>query len=1402
DFELKLSLCGGIVVNVSIANISDAYTRLLQSLAQNADTDGDDNESTPTDMEVLKPNAMFKIGQYFAVKVLQKSKQTMGFRSVEIKASLNPRDVYGHLNPQSLLKVPKMPVVAAVDSVEDHGYVMDIGFDGIKAFLPRDKAQTAIQEWKGRKSLSVGQLVLCAIDGAVNDRSVKLTTNAKTLSKFKLTSDSDVSAPVLMPGVTVSATVLNVSDRGLEVSVCDDFKGFVTRSHLRNDWEFPKNMYKIGDRVEGTVLYRHPVTKQFALSLKPRLEPKVIKSFTQTIKVGALHEKAVVMGRDDMGNVVFKLANGVKAIAHKKDLFDKVSEDTDLDNKYSVGSEHRCRVKSVNLMDLLVTITLKKSALDSPSLSIDDLKIGSIVAGKVKKLIKDGAVVQLGFGLRGFVPNRHLAETAQLKNREQLFPMGRDVKCRVVRLDKSCTPCKINLTCKKSLLSKKLHLLSSYEEAVPDFQTDGVVALIVKKGILVEFFNDVKGFIPLKFLSSYRIEDPFKVFKVGQMVKCSVVATDVDKERITCALAGVKDSKKSKNSMAAVGQLLTQMKVTNKTKNGFDLTDASRELTAFLPFGHLADDNDVSVLLSEALAVDDIIDEVVVFALKPDLIIVSRKAAFISCAKNQTFISSVDQLEPNLIVPVIINGFAAYGIFVEMAANIKGLVPKRYLIDGPMDEPKNLGFSLHQTVFARFVDFEEQTAADSDKKERKKLSFSLKLSHVWNNEDNPFDDRVQWFANYNVDKTLAVDLIRKNVSDSRQKVSNFRIGEVVSYRIRQSDDSEEVVCDVRHSNEKKGQSVRGLVVKTEINVVAAEIAYKVGASGFAVVVDIDFDEQRVVVVIDPKIVKQIKNATKIKAISCVKCEQIIKSTPIYICNQYVLVVLSGHAPGLLAYVPAKRHPNDISGISHLFSLTDTYHVIIKSVSNDGVIAVLKPHENQHIMKAPKSVKGLKIIAPQSVDTSDDNKPENGIHVPSDDNKKEKVTEIKSKQEINRKRRLNSESETESTTKAVPKAVEKDSKSKRFQKDVLKVSQPFVWAVDDATPDLNRLSSALTAGALTGDADHSSSDSDGSVSSEDETTSGAKPRKTRRERNEEVRHREELLRKKEEQLMDTDRTPETADDFERSALASPNSSLVWLKYVAYHLEEAQVDKAREVVERALKTISFREERERLNVWLASLNLEHLYGTQQTLDEVFAKAVQFNEPVVIYSHLADTYAKAGKLEESELLYNQMLKKFKHNKNVWIGFGHFYMRCARLEAARKLMQRALQCLEKREHLEVIEKFAQMEFRSGDVEYGKTLFENCLANFPKKVNLWFVYIDMMLKYGVRDGGNDSAVKDNDEMVRNIFERVITYKLAAKQMKSVFKRYIEFETQRDNFDRIDRIKHKAMEYVEGRTIS
>lgn len=109
-------------------------------------------------------------------------------------------------------------------------------------------------------------------------------------------------------------------------------------------------------------------------------------------------------------------------------------------------------------------------------------------------------------------------------------------------------------------------------------------------------------------------------------------------------------------------------------------------------------------------------------------------------------------------------------------------------------------------------------------------------------------------------------------------------------------------------------------------------------------------------------------------------------------------------------------------------------------------------------------------------------------------------------------------------------------------------------------------------------------------------------------------------------------PTSVADFERMLLGSPNSSYLWIQYIAFFVGLSQLDKAREIARRAINTINFREEQEKLNVWVALLNLENSYGDETSLDETFKEAAQSNDAKTIYLRLIDIYERTGKLDVS--------------------------------------------------------------------------------------------------------------------------------------------------------------------------
>ncbi|XP_030636412.1 protein RRP5 homolog [Chanos chanos] len=335
---------------------------------------------------------------------------------------------------------------------------------------------------------------------------------------------------------------------------------------------------------------------------------------------------------------------------------------------------------------------------------------------------------------------------------------------------------------------------------------------------------------------------------------------------------------------------------------------------------------------------------------------------------------------------------------------------------------------------------------------------------------------------------------------------------------------------------------------------------------------------------------------------------------------------------------------------------------------------------------------------------------------------------------------------------------------------LQVSAGFSW--DSALSTLKPAASANT---------HDSSDE------EDEEEQNKPEKQSRKEKEQEKKAEEKRLSQLEAELMDPERRPDSAAAFERLLLSSPDSSLIWLQYMAFHLQATEIEQARAVAERALKTISFREEQEKQNVWVALLNLENMYGTEESLQKVFERAVQFCEPLPIYQQLADIYTKSDKIQEAENLYKSMIKRFRQEQGVWQSYGTFLIRQGKSDAASALLQRALQSLSTKEHVDLIAKFARLEFQYGDKQKAKSMFDKILTSYPKRTDLWSVFIDLMVKHGTQ------------KEVRDLFDRVINLSVAVKRIKFFFKRYLEYEKKHGTPESVQTVKQKALEYVESK---
>ncbi|KAJ8608526.1 hypothetical protein CTAYLR_005749 [Chrysophaeum taylorii] len=261
-------------------------------------------------------------------------------------------------------------------------------------------------------------------------------------------------------------------------------------------------------------------------------------------------------------------------------------------------------------------------------------------------------------------------------------------------------------------------------------------------------------------------------------------------------------------------------------------------------------------------------------------------------------------------------------------------------------------------------------------------------------------------------------------------------------------------------------------------------------------------------------------------------------------------------------------------------------------------------------------------------------------------------------------------------------------------------------------------------------------------------------------------------------------PRTEDDYERQLVGEPDSGVLWTRYVAHKVAETDVGAARRIAERALRTISYRKEAERMRVWLALVELELDHGTSSTYAECLERACAANDPENVLIRVAALHTKRGDHDRADETYRKAERrcKSKLKPESWILHCRERLVAGDAQGARAVLDRALQAND--DHPGLLSRFAVAEFEVGDRERGRTVFDKLLVDQPKRVDLWHLYIAKTLKSGDIQG------------VRTIYERMASAPLVPKAMHAALKRFVDFEQSHGDASSVAKVRLLAKNYV------
>eukprot|EP00057_Strongylocentrotus_purpuratus_P009707 XP_011664181.1 PREDICTED: protein RRP5 homolog [Strongylocentrotus purpuratus] len=1318
---------------------------------------------------------------------------------------------------------PGMLVKGVIESVMSRGVAVKIQ-DRIHGFVPRTHlADIPVQ--KPQERFTIGSEIELRVLLVEPAKRRVLLTHKKTMVKSSLPFLASYAQPKL--GMWIHGCVVAVKDFGCIVSFYNDVKGIIPRAELGMDESSsPTDNFYVGQVLKCRVLRTHsPESKKLALSLR-----KDGRKERESFEAGKIVKVKISKVKQD-GLEVIQLPGNKPAFIPKTHLSDhpdicdallaSYSEGDVIDQALTWSYSGKSRTCIVTCKPLLLNAARNKTEIVR---DFSELETNMFLIGVLRHTMSYGVFVEFPNHIVGLAPKAMMSDEF-VSDTSKLYEVGQTLRAKVTEVNvekkrflvslKTSDCFQDDAACRSALLLKEKkefkHVISHKVGSL----VHATVRNTPGKGIICSLPHAVDAVIPQDHVHG-------KSPKVGDSIEACVMNIDLSSKAVTLSLKpdtieGCKKSKsKGKKGKKAVASLAEDKGKVLMVKSEFILAQTGQGKLVYLSAKQHLNNFSVqkdAIKIGDTVTIGDssFVDGRFLAALvKEDKPSKKKEKERKSAAVHDTSQKLVGQIVDAVVksvkesqVNIEIEGGQGYGRIhaTEVSDTMKpGSYPLEFFTIGQKVKAKVIGcrrgkrgqhlavshghgaLSLLELSTRKSV-MEADSVPSEDQSSENEMN-AFQIGQTVTCIINRFHKEILWV---HLSRSLEGKIHRLNLSKHASTLENpesyFKPGQVHRAKVVRQDNEHNMLelsmSGCIATTFEVGSVVNCKVTKILENKAQVQLPYGLQGSMFATDIDDIYQENPLErfehhkyhrcciseastgkhgasVSMRPS---QVKKATppsgydlEIRTLDDLKKGQVVRGYVRHCSEKGVFVSLSSNLHGrILLKKLSAFYVKDPSAVFTVGKLLST-----------KVLSIDKKSGKIELSSSSKDT-GLEDPVPEDQRQA-------GVKRKRDGTKKGK----KSTEDGNDSGLGEADPLSDTEAEIITVAKKSSSDTPRLQ-----ISSGFSWGDTTTKPATSRKA---------GTADESDDDDD--EEDEEEEEDNEPPVKTsKKDLKEEEKAQEDILYKTERALMDAERTPETPEDFDRLVASSPNSSLAWIRYMAFYLHSVDIEKARAIAERALKTINFREEQEKLNVWVAYLNLENLYGTEEEVVAVFKRALQQCEPIKVFQQLVSIYTRTSKIEQAEQLYETMVKRFKFDPDVWIGFGTFLMKHGKHDPARRLMQRSFKSLIQKDHVSVIVKFAQLEYRHAESERGKTMFENILSNYPKRTDIWSIYLDLTIKQG--DTGTS----------RHLFERVINLKLSAKKVKFFFKRFLDFEKKYGDESTINSVKQKAVDYVESKTV-
>jgi small subunit ribosomal protein S1 len=309
--------------------------------------------------------------------------------------------------------------------------------------------------------------------------------------------------------------------------------------------------------------------------------------------------------------------------------------------------------------------------------TIENLQEGASLKGIVKNITDYGAFIDLG-GIDGLL---HITDMSwgRINHPSQLFEVGQEIDVKVLSYDEQRQRVSLGF---KQLLDDPWTAVS--EKYPVNLRTRGKVVSLTDYGAFVELENGIEGLIHVSEMSwSKRVRHPSKIVQVGDEVEVVVLALDLENRRISLGMKQIEP-----NPWELVKE---------KYQIGDVIRGKIRNITDFGIFVGIEDGIDGLIHISDISWTERIRhpgdiykkgDEVEAKILQID----TEGEKFSLGIKQLTedpFIKASAEYRPGTKSKGKITKVAEFGVFVEMAPGIEGMIHLTELAEEAVAKPQD-----------------------------------------------------------------------------------------------------------------------------------------------------------------------------------------------------------------------------------------------------------------------------------------------------------------------------------------------------------------------------------------------------------------------------------------------------------------------------------------------------------------------------------------------------------------------------------------------------------------------------------------------------------------------------------------------------------------------------------------